>query len=332
MFDEETRDGDRRQHDRLRRRVRRPRRVDQHGDRRVPAAAARHRAGRAEPLPRRRPTCAASSASSATRRRSWRPPPRRRPSCSSTSTPPSARCARSRGRTSRSRSPAACRRSTPRSARCPTQRPFLRNTEGLFRELQPGAAALRRYAPTIADALVEGTPHAAAHAAVQPPARLAARRAADLRRGPAGPLRHPQATTATLRSLDPTLAYLTPAQTECNYLTLWFRNVSSLLSVGDRNGTWQRFIIVATPQGPNNEGGPSSAPANGPTAGQPPAHEPVPEHGGAGPAAGVRGGQRAVRARAHRARQPRRARSQAHDGGQALMAPPPPRSPRRRSA
>ena len=29
-------------------------------------------------------------------------------------------------------------------------------------------------------------------------------------------------------------------------------------SEGDRNGTWQRFIIVATPQGPNNEGGPSS--------------------------------------------------------------------------
>jgi hypothetical protein len=37
------------------------------------------------------------------------------------------------------------------------------------------------------------------------------------------------------------------------------------LSEGDRNGTWQRFIIVVTPQGPNNEGGPSSGPANGPT-------------------------------------------------------------------
>jgi len=31
----------------------------------------------------------------------------------------------------------------------------------------------------------------------------------------------------------------------------------------DVHGTWQRFIIIATPQGPNNEGGPSSAPANG---------------------------------------------------------------------
>ena len=77
--------------------------------------------------------------------------------------------------------------------------------------------------------------------------------------GPAAP-RPPRS-----QSLNPTLAFITPAQTVCNYLTLWFRNVSSLLSVGDRNGTWQRFIIVATPQGPNNEGGPSSAPANGPT-------------------------------------------------------------------
>jgi len=32
-----------------------------------------------------------------------------------------------------------------------------------------------------------------------------------------------------------------------------------------RNGTWQRFIIVTTPQGPNNEGGPSSGPADGPS-------------------------------------------------------------------
>jgi hypothetical protein len=48
-------------------------------------------------------------------------------------------------------------------------------------------------------------------------------------------------------------------------MALWFRNISSLLSEGDVNGTWQRFIIVAPPLGPNNEGGPSSAPADGPT-------------------------------------------------------------------
>ena len=71
-----------------------------------------------------------------------------------------------------------------------------------------------------------------------------------------------------------------------------FRNIASLLSEGDANGTWQRFIIVATPQGPNNEGGPSSAPAERADGRQPPARQPLPEHGGAGPAEGVRGGQR----------------------------------------
>jgi virulence factor Mce-like protein len=146
----------------------------------------------------------------------------------------------------------------------PTQRPFLRNTEGLFRELQPGAAALRRYAPTIADALVEGT-------RTLPRTPPFNRRLASLLDELQVFAEDPQvrqglqATTATLQSLNPTLAFITPAQTVCNYLTLWFRNVSSLLSVGDRNGTWQRFIIVATPQGPNSEGGPASAPANGPT-------------------------------------------------------------------
>jgi hypothetical protein len=69
--------------------------------------------------------------------------------------------------------------------------------------------------------------------------------------------------TSTASILAPTIAYLTPVQTVCNYATLYFRNVSNLLSVGDSNGTSQRFIIIATPQGPNAEGGPASAPANG---------------------------------------------------------------------
>jgi ABC-type transporter Mla subunit MlaD len=146
----------------------------------------------------------------------------------------------------------------------PIQRPFLQNTEGLFRELRPGAAALRTSAPTIADALEAG-------AKVLPRTPPFNRRLADLleelQRFAEDPMvpRGLRATTTALNELEPTLAYLTPAQTKCNYVSLWFRNVSSLLSEGDRNGTWQRFIIIPTPQGPNNEGGPSSAPANGPT-------------------------------------------------------------------
>jgi virulence factor Mce-like protein len=145
----------------------------------------------------------------------------------------------------------------------PIQRPFLANTQGLFHELRPGAAALRTFAPTIADALEEGT-------RVLPRTPPFNRRLAslletlqDFAEDPMVP-RGLRATTTALQELNPTLAFLTPAQTKCNYVTLWFRNISSLLSEGDRNGTWQRFIIIPTPQGPNNEGGPSSAPANGP--------------------------------------------------------------------
>jgi virulence factor Mce-like protein len=146
----------------------------------------------------------------------------------------------------------------------PPQRPFLANTEGLFRELRPGVRALRGAAPDLADALELGTPVLRR----SPPfnERLASL-LTELQTFAEDPLvpRGIRRLTDTVRTLDPTLRYLAPAQTTCNYIALWFRNIASLLSEGDRNGTWQRFIIVATPQGPNNEGGPSSGPADGPT-------------------------------------------------------------------
>jgi ABC-type transporter Mla subunit MlaD len=146
----------------------------------------------------------------------------------------------------------------------PKQRPFLANTQGLFHDLAPGVKALRGAAPPLADALATGIQ-------VLPRTPPLNRRLTSLldevRRFSNDPLvpRGINALTGTLNALNPTLQYLAPAQTQCNYITLWFRNVSSLLSEGDKNGTWQRFIIVATPQGPNNEGAPSSKPADGPT-------------------------------------------------------------------
>jgi virulence factor Mce-like protein len=146
----------------------------------------------------------------------------------------------------------------------PVQRPFLANTEGLFRELQPGVRALRTGAPALADALEYGTPVLRR----APPfnERLASL-LTELETFAEDPLvpRGIRRLTETVRTLDPTLQHLAPAQLTCNYIAHWFRNISSLLSEGDVNGTWQRFIIIATPQGPNNEGGPSAAPADGPT-------------------------------------------------------------------
>ena len=147
----------------------------------------------------------------------------------------------------------------------PRQRPFLRNSAALFHELRPGAAVLPRAAPVLADAMEIGartlarTP--ALNSRLEDVFRSLDRFVADpvVPRG----IRRLRDTVVTLR--DP-LDFITPAQTTCNYITLWFRNIASHLSEGDTNGTWQRFIIVATPQGPNNEGGPSAKPADGPSA------------------------------------------------------------------
>ena len=147
----------------------------------------------------------------------------------------------------------------------PRQRPFLANTEGLMRELQPGVRALRTAAPELASALGTGIEVLPKTPPLNQRLESLLQELKTFADDPLVP-RGIQDTTELVDSLRPTLDYLAPTQTVCNYLTLWFRNISSLLSEGDSNGTWQRFIIVTTPQGPNNEGGPSAAPANGPTA------------------------------------------------------------------
>lgn len=145
----------------------------------------------------------------------------------------------------------------------PAVRPLLANARGLFRDLRPGVRALSGTAPDLSRALTTGTPALRRSVALS---RRLDRTFRTLRRFAEDPL-----TTLGIRDLgdlaqtaNPTVAHLAPVQTVCNYVTLFFRNVASLLSEPLAGGTAQRFIIVATPGGPNNEGGPSSAPAAGP--------------------------------------------------------------------
>jgi virulence factor Mce-like protein len=149
------------------------------------------------------------------------------------------------------------------------QRPFLVNSAALFRDLGPGARALGRYAPTIEAALVAGT---RTLPRTVPLSRELGRTFTSIR----GLADDPQArqgiddATRFVRTLAPPLDYLAPAQITCNYVTLFFRNSSDLLSVGGPRGTWQRFSVLPTPPTPpstNGEGGPSSAPADGPPVG-----------------------------------------------------------------
>jgi virulence factor Mce-like protein len=160
----------------------------------------------------------------------------------------------------------------------PKQRPFIRNNAAFFRELRPGIATLPQSAPILADAFEAGTRVLPRTIPINNDLEGVFETLADFSQDPFVRQGIDQLTRLS-SSLRPTLKFLTPAQTVCNYATLWFRNAASLLADGDANGTWQRFQVVSAPTdvnaalagrpnsevyGPNNEGMPSNAAANGP--------------------------------------------------------------------
>jgi virulence factor Mce-like protein len=139
---------------------------------------------------------------------------------------------------------------------------FLNDSTVLFADLQPGVEALRTSAPTIADALAKGVPALLRSPQLNEQLPPTAQSLADFSAN-SGVRAGIDRLQRTNEILAPLLGFVTPSQTVCNYGTLLFRNAASALSLGDGTGTWQRFIIFGTPQGPNNEGSAASAPANG---------------------------------------------------------------------
>jgi ABC-type transporter Mla subunit MlaD len=150
----------------------------------------------------------------------------------------------------------------------PQIRPFFKSTERFFAELQPGAAALRRSAPTLADAFTIGVKGLEGSPKLNRRLSTFLGDLEDFATDPLVPIGFKDLVD-TVKALDPAISFITPAQTVCNYLSLFFRNAASLLSDGDQNGTWLRFMVVTTPVGadggpaPNGEGGPSGQPSNG---------------------------------------------------------------------
>ncbi len=143
------------------------------------------------------------------------------------------------------------------------QRPFLENTTRLMADLRPGVSSLVDAAPDLSEALRIGRPVLLRTPAFDRRLEKLLISLQDFATDDVVPTGVSDLTD-TAKALRPTLHFLAPAQTQCNYIANWFRNVSDLLTVGDSSGTTQRFIIIATPLGPNNEGGPSSAAASGP--------------------------------------------------------------------
>jgi phospholipid/cholesterol/gamma-HCH transport system substrate-binding protein len=147
----------------------------------------------------------------------------------------------------------------------PIQRPFLANSAGFFRELQPGARALVSAAPPLASAFTIGTTQVRRAAALNDRTTATLRAIQAFAQDPQVPLGI-HGLLGTVQALSPTVADLAGAQLNCNYLGLLLYNAASIQSDGDIGGQghWLRAIPIGAPTGPNGEVGPASAPANGP--------------------------------------------------------------------
>jgi ABC-type transporter Mla subunit MlaD len=146
----------------------------------------------------------------------------------------------------------------------PYEAAFTEKSTEFMRLLRPSAKTLTTVAKPLGDAIAEGATNL--KEAVTLNTRLAESSQA-LQKFAEDPIVTAglEDFTQTLQYGNPVLAGLAPEQAYCNYLTLAFRNVASLESENIGVGTLARASIVLSPTGPNNEGFPSSAPANGPS-------------------------------------------------------------------
>jgi ABC-type transporter Mla subunit MlaD len=149
------------------------------------------------------------------------------------------------------------------NADLPQLRPFLHDSARFFTALKPGAKALGETSPTIDAALRAGIPalnrSPALYAQLTPTAEalLAFQEAPGVFNGL-------NLLIDTNNLLDPAIRFIAPAQADCNYLTIAFRNLADTFSQHNAIGYWLEAISFEPADGPNAEGAPASAPANGP--------------------------------------------------------------------
>ncbi len=146
----------------------------------------------------------------------------------------------------------------------PYQQPFLDKATEFMRLLAPNAKILAKVAAPLGHAFAVGAINL--HAAVALNAQLASSlQALELFSKNPLVLLGLEEITRTAEVGTPLFAGLAPAQTNCNYITLAFRNLANLLSESIGNGTLARVVPILSPSGENNEGLPASVPANGPS-------------------------------------------------------------------
>ncbi len=141
----------------------------------------------------------------------------------------------------------------------PTIRPFLTDSAALFSELRPGIATLPTTAPVLADAFAAGVRTLPGTAALDQQLVSLSHTLETYGQNPtvqAGLDR----LTLTFSSLRSPLAFLTPVQSSCNYVSLFLRNVGSMLSENTASGTSLRFSLVAIDDVLGAESVPSNRP------------------------------------------------------------------------
>jgi virulence factor Mce-like protein len=147
------------------------------------------------------------------------------------------------------------------NADLPALRPFLRDSARFFTALRPGVKALAETSPVIAESLHAGIPVLNASPVLNNQLQPTAEALVAFQEAP-GVFNGLELLTDTNRVLKPSLAYITPSQTVCNYWSLTFQFLANANSQGNSNGNWLQFISFAPPEGPNSESTFAAAPAN----------------------------------------------------------------------
>jgi hypothetical protein len=146
----------------------------------------------------------------------------------------------------------------------PFEAEFVNKATTFMHLLRPSANILRTVAAPLGHAFEVGAVNVRAATALNPEIAEATQAFAEFAKNPIVTTGI-EDLTHTLGLANPLFAGLAPVQTNCNYVTLAFRNLASLLSEDVGVGTLARAAGVLAPNGPNNEGAPASAPANGPS-------------------------------------------------------------------
>jgi hypothetical protein len=146
----------------------------------------------------------------------------------------------------------------------PFEAPFIESSAEFMHLLRPSAHSLRSVAAPLGHAFAEGAVNLRAATALNSQLASSAQALQSFAENPIVALGL-EDFTQTLQYGEPFIAGLAPAQAYCNYLTLAFRNLASLQSESVGVGAVARAGAKLSPTGPNNEGYPSSAPANGPS-------------------------------------------------------------------